>query len=389
VKKIIFAGVVTLSLLISLDITVIDKNVNNNPLTDHTDNQLYIERARTILNGKLLYRDVVTKTPPLINYLLIPPVYFGASPLAFEIYFSFFIMLTVVSIYYFLSPINKKLAYRSSFLFLFIPTVLATSTFCRQDESITVFFFIFPILLLYGMDKKILYSIFSSIGIWIKMHPLFLIPPFLIKQSKKEILKHASIIIAISLAIITPFLIFAFDEFTWFIKFYFFGKGEELQGISLWRIINAIGFSIPSIFLIILFFVFLIVTYIKFHESSVWKIVLLSLIGYFILYPKIHYEYYIILFAVALPYLAENKRGVTMIYTISILTSITLLIEQRYLDWKTTDYAYWFFVSIALACMIVVNAILIYLLFYISKRDSWLDKRQFNISKNNTNLQGP
>lgn len=388
-KKIIIAGIITLSFLIYLDVTVIDKNVNTNPLTDHTDNLLYIERAKTIINGGLLYRDVVTKTPPLINYLLIPPVYFGASPVAFEIYFSFFIMLTAVSIYYFLSSINKKLAYKSSFLFLFIPTVLATSTFCRQDESITVFFFTFPLLLLYGREKKFLYSIFSSIGIWIKMHPIFLVPPFLIKQGKKEILKHVLIIVAISLAIIMPFLIFAFDEFIWFIKFYFFGKGEELQGISLWRIMDAIGFSIPSIFLIALFFVFLIATYVKFRKNSVWKMVLISLIGYFILYPKIHYEYYIILFAVALPYLAENKRDVIMIYAISVLTSITLLIEQRYLDWKTTDYAYWLFISIAIACMIIVNAIFIYLLFHISKKDSWLDKRQFNISKNNTNLQGP
>lgn len=378
-----------LSLLISLDVTVIDKSINDNPLTDHTDNQLYIERAKTILNGGLLYRDVITKTPPLINYLLVPPVYFGASPLSFEIYFSIFIMLTVVSIYYFLSAINKKLAYKSSLLFLFIPTVLASSTFCRQDESIAVFFFIFPLLLLYGMEKKFFYSIFSSIGVWIKMHPLFLIPPFLIKQNRREILKHSLIMVSISLVIVMPFLIFAFDEFTWFLKFYFFGEGEELQGISLWRIISAFGFSIPSIFLILLLFIFLIATYIKFYRSSLWKMVLISLIGYFMLYPKIHYEYYVILFAVAIPYLAENRRNVIMIYSISILTSITLLIEQRYLDWKTTDYAYGFFVSIALVCMIGVNAILTYLLFHISKEISWLDKRQFNISKNNTNLQGP
>lgn len=376
-KKIIIAGIVTLSILICLDVTFIDRSINDNPSTDHTDNQLYVERARTILNGGILYRDVVTKTPPLINYLLVPPVYFGASPIAFEIYFSIFIILTVISIYYLLSPINKKLAYKSSFLFLFIPSVLASSTFCRQDESIAVFFFIFPLLLLYGTERKFLYSVFSSIGVWIKMHPVFLIPPFLIKQNKKEIFKHILIIVAISLVIIIPFLVFAFDEFIWFLKFYFLGEGEELQGISLWRIMSAVGFSIPSIFLILLLLAFLILVYIKFRRSSLWKIILLSLIGYFILYPKIHYEYYLILFSLAVPYLVENKKYVSLLYAISILTSITLLIEQRYLDWKTTDYAYWFFVPLSITLMIAVNAILIYLFYCISSKNFWLDKKSW------------
>ncbi|HHF55359.1 MAG TPA: hypothetical protein ENL42_00395 [Thermoplasmatales archaeon] len=172
-KKLIVTGIIVLSSLILLDVLFIDKNINDNPATDHTDNTLYIERAETILNGGLLYRDVVTKTPPLINYLLVPPVYFGGTAISFEIYFSFFILLTVISIYYFLSKIDKKLAYAASFVFLMLPTTLATPTFCRQDESIVVFFFILPLLILYSCKRKYLFSILSSIGVWIKMHPIF------------------------------------------------------------------------------------------------------------------------------------------------------------------------------------------------------------------------
>ena len=157
-KKLLAISIVTLSIMISLDILIIDKNINDDPATDHTDVQLYIERARTILNGKLLYKDVVTRTPPLINYLLIPPVYLGASALAFEIYFSFFIILTILAIYHFLSSIDKKLAFFSALSFLFIPTTLATPTLCRQDESIVVFFFILPLLLLYASKNKYAYS---------------------------------------------------------------------------------------------------------------------------------------------------------------------------------------------------------------------------------------
>ena len=373
-KKLLAISITTLAILICLDIFIVDKSINDDPATDHTDNQLYIERAKTILNGGLLYRDVVTKTPPLINYLLVPPVYFGGSPFAFEIYFSFFIVLTVVAIYYFLASIDKKLAFVASLTFLFVPTTLATPTFCRQDESIVVFFFILPLLLLYGKGRKYLFSVFSSLGVWIKMHPIFLIPPFLMKQKRKEIIKHVLIMAIFSLAIITPFLILAFDDFMWFIKFYLLGEGEELQGISLWRLLDANGLSIPSIFLVVLLFAALVLIYIKFYRKSIWKIILLSLVTYFILYPKIHYEYYLMLFALALPYLVEKKKNIALIYAISILTSVTLLIEQRYLDWKTTSYAYWFFVPLAIACMLTVDAILIYLFHHIIYVETWLDK---------------
>lgn len=372
-KKLIVTGIIVLSSLILLDVLFIDKNINDNPATDHTDNALYIKRAETILNGGLLYRDVVTKTPPLINYLLIPPVYFGGTAISFEIYFSFFVLLTVLSMYYFLAKIDKKLAYAASFAFLMLPTTLATPTFCRQDESIVVFFFILPLLILYSCNRKYLFSILSSIGVWIKMHPIFLIPPFLIKQKRKEFVKHLFIMAITSLVITAPFLFLAFNEFTWFIRFYLFGTGEELQGISLWRLLDANGVSIPSFFLIIILFLAIATLYIKFRRESIWKVVLLSMIVYFVFYPKIHYEYYLMLFAVTIPYLIEKKNLVIMLYVISLLTSITLLIEQRYLDWKTTTYAYPVFVSIAIGCMVAVDIILVYIFYYVSKSKTWID----------------
>ena len=373
-KKLLAMSVAALAILICLDILIVDKSINDNPATDHTDIQLYIERARTILNGGLLYKDVVTRTPPLINYLLVPPVYFGASALAFEIYFSFFIVLTVLAIYHFLSSIDKKLAFIASLAFLFVPTTLATPTLCRQDESIVVFFFILPLLLLYASGRKYVYSFLSSLGVWLKMHSIFLIPPFLLRQRGKELAKHIAIMATVSITITLPFLILAFKEFTWYLKFYLLGEGGELEGISLWRLLDANGVKIPSLVLIAILAVTLITIYIKFYKKSLWKCILLSLIAYFIIYPKIHYEYFLMLFSIAIPYLAEHKRKIMLLYTISILTSITLLIEQRYLDWKTTQYAYWVFVPIAIISMIAVDGILIYLSRHISGNNFWLDK---------------
>ena len=379
-KKIIFLIILSsliLSSLILIDQIFIDKAINNDPSTDHTDNQLYIKRARTILEGSLLYRDVDTQTPPLINYLLVPPVYFGGSPLAFEIYFSLFIIITVISIYYFLSPIDEKKAFLSAIAFLFVPTTLFVPTFARQDEAIVVFFFLLPLLLLVR-NKKYAYTFFSSLGVWIKMHSIFLIPPLLLKSKKRDLLNHIFIIIVVSLVITIPFLILAFKEFIWHLKFYFLGEGGKLEGISFWRILDSQGYGIPNIILISLFIISLLVVYFISYKKnySTWKIICLTLFLYFILYPKIHYEYFIMLFAIFVPYFIENKKSIAILYTISILSGATLLIEQRYLDWKIATYASNVFIPLALIFMISIDILLI--LLFLEDRESWLEK---NISQ--------
>ncbi len=42
------------------------------PDLSHPDMDVYRARTQTILDGGLLYRDVHTETPPMINYILVP-----------------------------------------------------------------------------------------------------------------------------------------------------------------------------------------------------------------------------------------------------------------------------------------------------------------------------
>jgi len=373
VKKILAAAILSLSLLMALDVLVIDSAINTDEATDHTDNALYVERAKAILEGKLLYRDVETKTPPLINYLLVPPVLFGGSSLAFELYFSFFVVLTVISLYHFLSSVDRRFAFAAAISFLFIPTTLATPTLCRQDESIVVFFFILPLLLLYAHKRKGLYSLLAAMGVWMKMHSVFLIPPFLLRQRGKELARHLLIMAGTSLVIILPFLVLAFNDFTWYLKFYLLGEGEELQGISVWRILDSQGITVPGMVLIGILGVVLVGIYVWQYKKSLWRCILLSMMAYFIIYPKIHYEYFLMLFVVAAPYLIERRKHIALLYVISALTSITLVIEQRYLDWKTAHYAYGIMVGAALLCMLAVDVLLIYLARECCAHESWLD----------------
>ncbi len=114
----------------------------------------WIERAETILSGKQLYRDVFTATPPLVNFLMIPPALLSGlfghrnpwATLAFMSYFSLFNLFTAW-VLLFVSA-DEKEGYRSALYFLLNPLTFGNSLLRRQDESILVFFFALSLLFL-------------------------------------------------------------------------------------------------------------------------------------------------------------------------------------------------------------------------------------------------
>ena len=63
-----------------------------------SDIDIFRDRANTILDGDLLYSDtdMVTMTPPLINYLMAPAIIFGDTVVVWELWFTFFVFLTFV-----------------------------------------------------------------------------------------------------------------------------------------------------------------------------------------------------------------------------------------------------------------------------------------------------
>ena len=365
-----------LSAFITVDRLYVDPAVNTDPSTDHTDNQLYIQRAQTILDGRLLYRDVDTQTPPLINYLLVPPVAAGGSALAFEIYFSIFIVLTALSLYHFLSRIDDRKAFAGALMFLFIPSTLVIPTFARQDEAIVVLFFLLPLLSMVVSRRRWLYAAGAALGVWIKMHSVFLIPPFLVRE-RRHALKHILVMAAVSLAATLPFLVLAYDEFMFHLRFYLLGQSNEsLQGISLWRILDSQGITVPKIGLIALMGITFLAVYIMAYRKNlgVWKTVGLTLLLYFIIYPKIHYEYYLVLFGLLAPYVIESRRMLAGLFGISLLSGATLLIEQRYLDWETKAAHADLAIALAAICMLAIDVILVVLFRYMATRETWLDR---------------
>jgi hypothetical protein len=114
----------------------------------------WIVRAETILQGGSLYQDAFTTTPPLINYLLIPPVLvsrlFGHtnpwSTLSFMVYFSMFNLFTAFVLLN--TEDDRREGYLSALYFLLNPLAFGNSVLRRQDESILAFFFSLGLLFL-------------------------------------------------------------------------------------------------------------------------------------------------------------------------------------------------------------------------------------------------
>ena len=61
------------------------------------DIKIFRDRAQTILDGELLYRDTewITVTPPVINYLFVPAVLLGDTAFVWMAWFSFFLFFNI------------------------------------------------------------------------------------------------------------------------------------------------------------------------------------------------------------------------------------------------------------------------------------------------------
>ncbi len=106
----------------------------------------WLARGETILSGKMLYQDVFTTTPPLTNYLLLPPVIVSGwfshlnpwSTMSFMVYFSLFNLFSALLLLHI--PDKQRDGFFAATIFLLNPLTFGNTILRRQDESIIVFF---------------------------------------------------------------------------------------------------------------------------------------------------------------------------------------------------------------------------------------------------------
>jgi 4-amino-4-deoxy-L-arabinose transferase-like glycosyltransferase len=271
------------------------------PEVAHADIYHYRERTQTILNGDLLYRDVHTETPPLVNYLMIPAQLLGGSHCdwVWSIYFSFFAFLTACLLYVALRRWDDYSAFLTGLLALVTPfSIIDTSV--GQDESLVAFVFLISVVLMLYERNRLAAAAIAA-GIWTKMFAILLVPiQFLRLRSSRGKMSFILIVLAVTSVVALPFAVLCYDDFARFINFYFLGEsGRPTGGSSMWHFLRMGGLGIPNEIELGIVLASFLLTYMYCHRKrmGVWESVTLVLIVFAVFYPKIHTGYYIMLVA--------------------------------------------------------------------------------------------
>lgn len=301
---------------IATDMMYISKDVA--PELSHPDVPRYQDRAQTILDGGLLYRDVHTETPPIINYILVPAQLLGGGDhiWVWSIYFSLFAFFLATIMYVSFRKVDENKAYLASFMILLCP-FLVTESSLGEDESIMAFMFMLAAILMF-YDKKRWSAIAIALGIWTKMFPLLLLPTeFLRQRALKDKVVLVAVVTLVTVLVTGAFIILCYDDFTYFLNFYFLGDSNRpTGGQSFWHFLNMGGLEIPRLVELGIIGAGMIFTYLYCHvkKLGVWESMTLVMLAFFVLYPKVHTGYYAIIFALLVVWAVENKGIALRIY---------------------------------------------------------------------------
>lgn len=306
----VLVAIIVYGTVIALDEPVISKVFENGVM--HSDIKLYRERTSTILEGGLLYTDVHTETPPLINYLLIPAQLLGGGDhvWVYSAYFALFGLLSALLMYHVLRRYDDRLAFLMGIMFILSPFGFIEAGL-GEDETIVAFTVIAPALLMV-LERNRLASLAIGLGIWTKMWAILLAPAHFLQQcSWKERWMVIGIIAGVNILVAAPFLILCGDEFTWFLQYYFIGNPErKAEGFSVFQFLQRGGFDVPTQISLAIVLIGLLFAYLYSYRKNLgkWESMTLVVTVFFILYPKMHTGYYLIPLAFLLAWAVENRR---------------------------------------------------------------------------------
>ncbi len=345
---------------------------------DKSDLPRFFRRASVIIEGGNLYEDVRTGPPPLINFFFIPPtllapsVEFGGYFLSFYIYFISFVLLDTLMIYFLFREWGEDKAFLSSLLFLINP-ITFYSMF--QDEGIITFTIILSLILVIKKRKK-LGAVSIGLGSITKVWTGFLVPAQLfdwdIKLNKR--IQHIIISALVAGSLISLFYFIWGPKSLWFITFYGGSASKStLGGISVWATLsNTSYFSASMIkskfilaFIGIVELIFLYIGYKK--KWDIFLIFTVTLSFFLIMYPKIHWEYYLLVLPTFVFYAVRDKRVFAALLGILTFTSLSRGVRNlpSYPDGFTTNLAFLF--------SIIFTAFILYSIYLFIKDSKFRD----------------
>jgi hypothetical protein len=196
----------------------------------------WFERTEAIISGKLLYKDVFTTTPPLTNYLLVPPSLIArlfnyqnpGATVAFMLYFAFFNLLSAYVLFY--MSASRPAGWHAAAFFLLNPLTLGNAVLRRQDEAILVFFLGLSLFFL-SKQRPVQAAFSMGLTLLVKLWGLILLPIAFLHTRDWKLLVIPVLVFAIVFA---PFLITAGQSaFIWNPGTFNAEHPFQLDGISL------------------------------------------------------------------------------------------------------------------------------------------------------------
>lgn len=306
---------------------------------DKNDIPVFHRRASVILEGGNLYEDVRTGPPPLINFFFLPPtlltpaISLGGAYLSFQIYFSLFVLIDTLILYFGFKDFYKPEAFLAGLLFLCNPVTVSN---IHQDEAIMAFVILLPAYFLIK-ERENISSIMTGFSVPVKVWGLFLYPLYLIRKDRDWKKGLKSILTALSVS----FFIFIFFYFLWGDKSIWFlsqysgqNRGIGLGPVSFWgrwwavfpNAKQIISREIILAIISVLEFVTFLVAYKRRWTRVASLTAFLSI--FFALYIKVHWSYFIILFPFLAWFAVLDKRAffsyialVGILWTMMILAS--------------------------------------------------------------------
>jgi hypothetical protein len=311
VAVLLVIGLTLYGSLIALDDLVVRPYVHGVPVND--DINFYRNRTSAILHGEIPYKDFSMESPPIIDYMMVPAQLVGGESYQYAFYFSLFSIFTGISFYAFLRRFDEQAAFVAGLAFILMPYAFIDSTFGVQDEAITTFVFLIP-LLIYVIGRLKTGAFVDTLGIWTKFFNGVIYLVLLIKApTKKEAWKMFGITVLITSAVAIPFLIIAPDKFLSFPSYYLLqDKNAQTGGISMWHFWDRGGFTLPGTIGVIMTLVAILgasyYVYRNRDRTTFWEGCFIVLMAFFIFYPKIHLAYYLMPIGLLIMWGASNKK---------------------------------------------------------------------------------
>jgi len=309
------------------------------------DISYYRERTQGVLDGLWLYRDIPCESPPLIVYLMLPAQLAGGSELAYQTWFSVFILLTSLSLYWALRRYDDAKAFWVALIFIFIPVSTIETVFAIEDEAIVVWIFVLSILL--AVIGRLRWStVAMTIGTWTKLINAFLFPfQWRAAKSRRERLVLLGIVLGLSLLVCLPFMIVCPVEFLSFPFYYFLNSGPDdapTSNLNIWDFLSMGGLELPSWFYLVLTIGVLILAYyigLK-RKRTLLEGMLIVLTAFILIYPRTTASYYTLPIALLLIWGVENRWLVIRCLVIYLPLLFSLLftnknsIGEPFIDWE-------------------------------------------------------